>query len=146
MTTRAEFVAYVRSMKGTPVHHQGRVPGVGLDCPGPVICGMWHFHIKPRSFDVVGYPAIPDGVSIKGYLDEHLEPVSQSDMRPADVVLVAWQKGPPQHMGVVVDYPGGGLAMVHADSVRARKVSETRIEFGRAMRFVAAYAVPGLVD
>jgi hypothetical protein len=58
-------------------------------------------------------------------------------------LLVAWQNGPPQHLGLLFDHPIRGLAMVHASTMHKR-VLATRIEFGRAMRFVAAYAIPGL--
>ncbi len=144
MVTRAEFIAKARSYVGTPFHHQGRVPGVGLDCPGPLICACWDLGLKPRSFDVTGYTALPDGRSLKAYCDEHMTPIDSDQMQAGDVILVRWQKGPPQHLGILFDHPLGGLAMVHADSVRSRRVSETRVEFGRAMSLVQAYAVPGL--
>lgn len=140
MTTPAEFIAYVRGLVGTRFHHQGRLPGVGLDCPGPLICACWHFGIKPRTFDVTGYPERPDGFTLKAICDEHMgEPIDQHELRAADVLLVRWQKGPPQHLGIVFDHPLGGLAMVHAD--RTRGVIETRVSFGRAMGFVAGYRV-----
>lgn len=141
MTTRAEFVVYVRSMVGTPFHHQGRLPGVGLDCPGPLIVAVRHFGIKPPDFDISGYVGTPDGRELKAHCDEHMTPISQDEMQAGDVLLVAWRAGPPQHLGILFDYPYGGLAMVHA--VRSG-VQEIRVEFSRAMRFVAAYQVPGL--
>lgn len=144
MTTRAEFVATARSYIGTPYHHQGRLPGVGLDCAGLVIAACWAHGLLPLSFDVTGYARTPDGQSLKAYCDEHLQEVSQDWMQPGDVLLVRWQKGPPQHMGILFTYPHGGLAMVHADSMSQRAVSELRVKFGRAMQFVAAYSVPGI--
>lgn len=148
MTNRAEFVAYVRSLVGTPFHHQGRTPGVGLDCPGPLIVACWHFGLKPRTFDVTGYSATPDGFELKAHCDEHMQPLMQDMLLPGDVILVRWGKGPPQHLGILFDYPAqfGKFAMVHADSLRAKCVTETRVEFGRAMALVGAYAVPGLMD
>jgi hypothetical protein len=146
VTTRAEFVSAVRGYVGSPFHHQGRLPGVGMDCPAIIICALWRFGIWPRSKDVTGYPRIPDGHSIKAYCDEHLTPIAEDAMRAADVVLVRWSGGPPQHLGVLFNYPHGGLAMVHADSVTRKAVCEQRVKFGRAMGLVAAYSVPGLVD
>jgi hypothetical protein len=146
VTTRAEFVTTVRSYVGTPFHHQGRLPGVGMDCPATIICALWEHLIWPRSKDVTGYPRNPDGHSLKAYCDEHLTPIEQAAMRAADVVLVRWANGPPQHLGVLFDYLHGGLAMVHADSLNRKSVCEQRVVFGRAMGFVAAYSVPGLVD
>jgi cell wall-associated NlpC family hydrolase len=141
--TRAAFVALVRSYVGTPFHHQGRLPGVGMDCPAPIVCACWHFGLKPREFDVVGYPRVPDGVTLQRYCDEHMTRIAPALLQPGDAVLVAWAGGPPQHLGVVVDYPGA-LAMVHADSIRRRAVVETRLVFGRAMRLVSGYAIPGV--
>jgi hypothetical protein len=144
VTTRAAFVSTVRSYVGTPTHHQGRLPGVGMDCPAPAICAMWEHGIKPRTWDITGYKGFGDGREIRAYCDEHLIPIEQADLQPADVLLVGWAKGPPTHLGVVFEHPLGGLAMVHADNFRAKAVSETRVKFGRAMRFVAAYSVPGV--
>jgi cell wall-associated NlpC family hydrolase len=144
MTTRAEFVALVRSYVGTPFVHQGRLPGVGLDCPGPLICACRHFGLVPAAFDITGYPRIPDGTSLQRHCEQHLQPIQQADMQPGDAILVAWQGGPPQHLGVLGDYPGGRLSMIHALQTGRGLVTETRVVFGRVMRFVAAYAVPGL--
>ena len=60
------------------------------------------------------------------------------------MVLVAWRDGPPQHLGLVVDHPGGGWGMVHAENRAHRRVIETRLAFGRAMRLVAGYSLPGV--
>lgn len=144
MTTRAEFVSYARARVGVPTLHQGRHELFGLDCAGLLIVAAWHFELKPRTFDVTGYPARPDGVTLRRLCDEHLTPIAQDDMQTGDVLLVRWQKGPPQHLGILFDHPFDGLAMVHADNLRAKAVAETRVKFGRAMGFVAAYSVPGL--
>lgn len=144
MVTRSTFVERVRSYIGTPFAHQGRLPGVGLDCPGPLICACRELGLKPPAFDVTGYPRVPDGLSLKAVCEEHMQPVPLADLQPADVVLVAWQHGAPQHLGIVADYPGGHLSMVHAEQRHHGKVIETRLVFGRLMRFVAGFAVPGV--
>lgn len=87
---------------------------------------------------------MPDGKTLKALCDAHMIEIEPEDLQTADVVLVRWQKGPPQHLGITVDYPGGRLAMVHAASVGRAGVVETRLEFGRAMGLVACYAVPGV--
>lgn len=144
MVTRAEFVAVVRSYVGTPYHHQGRLPGVGLDCAGVLICAAWACGVKPAGWDVNGYARQPDGETLRRICDEHLTAIDPAAMRAADVLLVRFRRGPPQHLGIVFDHPRGGLSMVHADGLRSKSVSETRVEFGRAMSLVAAYSVPGL--
>lgn len=144
MTLRESIVETVLGFVGTAFHHQGRVPGVGMDCAGVPVVAMWMLGLKPRTWDVTGYPRIPDGLALKGYCDAELEPISRDEMRYGDVILVAWQGGPPQHLGVLVPYRHGGLSMVHAESLRHNQVIETRLEFSRAMRFVAAYRMPGV--
>ncbi len=37
---REDFVRVARSYIGTPFHHQGRLPGVGLDCAGVIVCAL----------------------------------------------------------------------------------------------------------
>lgn len=43
MTTRSEVVAVARGWLDTPFKHQGRLPGVVLDCVGVSICLARHF-------------------------------------------------------------------------------------------------------
>lgn len=85
---------------------------------------------------------MPDGLSLKAHCDANLVP--QPAPVVGGVVLVAWSIGTPHHLGIVVPYVHGGLAMVHADSAVHRKVIETRLLFGRAMSLVAAYSFPGV--
>lgn len=133
------MIAAARSLIGTPFHHQGRVPGVGLDCAGVLIVTAWLTGKKPRTFDVTGYPATPDGVTLQKLCDEHLDRVD--DLQPGDVALIRWQRpdAPPQHLGIVGDHAHGGLSLIHADSRHHKKVIESRLEFGRYMRLVQAY-------
>lgn len=144
MVSRTEFVGHVLTYLDTPFHHQGRLPGVGMDCPAPLICAARHFGIKPQTFDVTSYPRLPDGRSLRVLCEEFMTEIPQTDMQPGDAVLVAWGDGEPQHLGVVVPYKHGGLSMIHAESFKHKKVVETRLVFGRHMRFVAAYKVPGV--
>lgn len=146
MTIREEFVEYVRSLKGVPFQHQGRHETYALDCAGLIVVALWHFDLKPRTFDVTGYKPEADGSSLKAYCDEHMTPIPQEEMQAGDALLVRFRNGPPQHLGILFNYPlqPGKFAMVHADSMRAKAVTETRVEFGRAMQFVAAYQVPGV--
>lgn len=145
MTTRAEFVATVRSYCGTPYVRQGRVPGVGMDCPAPLICAAWALGIKPQTFDVTGYTAEPDGHTLQRLCDEHLERIDWADALPADVLLCAFRGGHPRHLGVLTE-TGERTYWVHAnDNARHSKVHEARLVFGpHRMLLTQAYRVPGL--
>lgn len=149
MPTRREVVDIARSYKGTDFHHQGRLPGVGLDCAGVLICIGRSIGVVPADFDVEPYPLPPDGRTMMALCRKYLIPVSRAAMRPGDavVVIVDSDSGHPQHLGIVGDYWHGGLSMIHAAMRRGGggSVIETRLMFSRAMIFKAAFAFPGAV-
>lgn len=146
MVARAEFVETVLSYVGTPYHHQGRMPGVGLDCPGPVICAARHHGIMPPEFNVTAYGRIPDGQALKAHCAAYMEPITWDQATIADVVLAGFRNGPPQHMGIIVDKSPDKTYWVQAEGYRHKKVIKSRLVFGdRFMQFHAAYRVPGLI-
>lgn len=136
------IVSTAREWIGTPFHHQARVKGVGVDCVGLVIAVARELgHVAP-DFDVLGYSRHPDGVELMHHLNNNMNVVSQADMRPGDVVCVAFDSHP-QHVGIVADYVHGGLSIIHAAS-KVGKVIETRLMFSSAMRFVDAFRFEGV--
>lgn len=132
-----EIVHAAREYLGTPYHHQGRRKGVGIDCVGLIVCVARDTKRLPLSADVQGYSRIPDGESLMHHLHNHLEPVDKSEMRPGDVVCVAYDKWP-QHVGILGNYLHGGLSIIHACNHRGA-VIETRLMFSQFMRYVAAF-------
>lgn len=137
----AEVCDAAERLLGTPFHHQGRWPGLGLDCAGvPIAVARWLGLVAP-DFDITGYGPMPDGRTLKRWCDRCMLQIGGPEV--GSVVLVAWRDGPPQHLGIVV--PGRhGADMIHADSIRHREVVRTRLHFGRAMRLVQAYRLPGV--
>lgn len=147
MISRAEFVAVARSFEGTPYHHQGRVPGVGMDCPAPIIVDCWECGIKPRTFDIQGYERGADGVTLKRYCDEHMEPISLEEAGAADVILCGFDKdgGRPRHLGILVDPTPNRRYWIHAEGWAHKKVMLSRLVIGNGfMRLVQAYHIPGV--
>ena len=136
------IVEAARGCIDTPYHHQGRKVGVGLDCVGLVVRVGRAVHALGGGFDVRGYSRVPDGFSLMHHLDEQLDTIERADMRPGDVICVAFD-GYPQHIGVLGDYAHGGLSIIHASS-SAGRVIETRLLFSAAMRFVAAFRFRGV--
>lgn len=55
--TNLQVVETGRAMIGTPYHHLGRVPGVGLDCVGLYVCVAQKLGL--RYADKPYYPAMP---------------------------------------------------------------------------------------
>ena len=145
MTTRAEFLATVRSYIGTPYHHQGRLPGVGMDCPAPLICAAWEHGIKPRTFDVTAYPREPDGSTLRRLCDQNLEAIHFDDAIAGDVLLCKFNGGRPRHLGILSGDDPNRRYWIEAESHKFKRVMEARLIFGGAyMQLVQAYRVPGL--
>jgi hypothetical protein len=131
---------------GTPYHAKARKPGVGVDCVGMPILTCWIAGVHPWGMDFTDYPMQPDG-SLLPRCDanpEYLQPVTQAEMAPGDIVVLRWGKEP-HHFGVVADDKHGRLTIVHAENWRHKKVVEHRMCFtDNAMKFVAAYRLPGV--
>lgn len=144
MIDRNDVVACARTWVDTRYQHQARIKGVGVDCAGLVIGVARELGIVRPDFDVVGYARQPDGVSLIKWCAESMVEIMREEMQPGDVVVVAFDKAP-GHMGIVGDYLHGGHSIIHALNVTSKRVVETRLEFTRSMRFMRAYAMPGVL-
>jgi cell wall-associated NlpC family hydrolase len=137
----SRIVEVARSYLGTPFQHQGRLPGVGLDCAGVVIAIARELGVVASDFDITGYGRTPDGKSLLRWCREHMNEIPKSEMRPGDVLCVAWENIP-HHLAVLANYRHGGLSIVHSidrpGKVRG-KVVEHRLVFSDRMKFVAAF-------
>ncbi|MDD5585633.1 MAG: hypothetical protein PHY92_01580, partial [Alphaproteobacteria bacterium] len=63
------MIAAARACLGTPFHHQGRKPGVGLDCIGLIVVALQAAGYDVR--DRFDYSPRPDGRSLVQALEEH---------------------------------------------------------------------------
>lgn len=143
MITRAAWVATVLRCEGTPYLHQGRAPGIGLDCAGPLIWAARETGLRGAEFDVNGYPRQPDG-SLQPYLEAELERVPREALGLGDVVLNAYRLGPPRHLAIIVGEAWGQWVLLHASSDTGR-VQRERLQYERRFyRYVAGYHVPGV--
>lgn len=145
--SRADWLRTCLAYVGTPYVHQGRLPGIGMDCPAWMICGAWERSLKPRSFDVQGYPRTPDGHTLERICGEHLIRLpSLADALPGDAILTAFREsGRAQHLGMLVDATPGRMYWMQADGYREKATRVTRLALsGRFLQFVAAYRVPGV--
>jgi len=142
MKTRAQIVNAARQWLGTPFHHQARLKGVGCDCIGLVIGVARELGLIAPDFDISGYPRVPDGTTLMSTARQHMTEIDRAAMQPGDVVVVSFDKDP-QHFGILGDYRHGGLSIIHGASNPGR-VIETRLMFSEHMKFVAAFALPGV--
>ena len=144
MNARAEVIRIARSYINTKFHHMGRKPGVGLDCAGVPICVARELGTVTQDFDVPPYTPTPDGHTMLEWCNQNLTRVQQEEMLPGDMIITVVDKDP-QHIGILADYQHGGLSIIHASNTSSPpRVIETRLMFSRVLRFVAAYALPGI--
>lgn len=114
---RDAFIAAARSYLGTPFHHQGRLPGVGMDCAGVVVCAL-----QSCGYAVVdhqGYGRIPSMGIFQQAVLEHCETIPQSEVLPGDLMLFAF-RDEPQHIAIVSNLDP--VMIIHAYSDVGRVV------------------------
>lgn len=132
----------LRQCIGTPWKHQGRKPGVGLDCAG--LGAYWLALNGIRVRDRKDYGRDPDG-SLWDEMCRCLgEPIAQgrncaAKALPGDVALMEYTFGAHRHVGVIGD--AYGLSLIHADS-NAKKVIEHPLDARWARRIVGVWRLP----
>lgn len=142
MTTQSEIIEAARAKIGTPWLHQGRLPGVALDCIGLPICVTRELGLMPADFDVNGYSRWPDG-TLLGYCKSNLIQLPGPELG-ALVVLVT--QAEPQHVGFIAPYRHGGWSIIHATNAGQRQaVVETRFMPSPTMRPVGYFRFPGVI-
>lgn len=95
MVNRADIVAAARAMKDTPFHHQGRRPGVALDCWGLVVCTAWECGLPFEDYD--SYGQRPEASEVLRVIDERMDRISE--IVPGCMILTTVGRNP-QHMGI----------------------------------------------
>lgn len=144
MTTRAQVVAEARAWLGTPYVHQHRARTVGVDCAGLIIGVGRGLGLLALDFDVNHYARQPTGDSLLQMCREHMDELPLEQLQPGDVLAVH-MGGDPCHLGVVGDYPGGRLSLIHAKQEnRGGRVCEHRLVTGLGMVPVAAFCLRGV--
>lgn len=147
MSRRAAFIAAVQSYVGTPWHHQGRLPGVGMDCPAPLICAARAVGLAPPDADINGYGRVPDGHALEALCRQYMDPIAYAEREPGDAVLVRFQHGHPQHLGVLVEVAHDRQYWIEAEGVRYKQVRRSRLVLtNRDTQLVGCYRVRGIDD
>ena len=137
--TAQQVVAAARAELGTAWMHQGRLPGVALDCAGLVIVTARRLGLVPPGWDINGYARVPDG-SMAGVCAEYMQPIGEIEL--GAVLLLAVHQDP-QHLAIVGDYRHGGWSLIHAAS-RAGRVIETRLMFAAGCQLRGVFRLPGV--
>lgn len=125
-------------MLGTRFHHQGRLPGIGLDCGGLIVCAAREagFIINDRH----GYSTLPHGGMFEQALLEHCDIIDIKDATIGDILLFRFD-GDPQHIGIISEVDP--MMMIHADA-SVRRVVEHIIDIAWAKKIVNCYRLNGL--
>ena len=135
---RKQIVTTARACLGVRWRHQGRDPATGIDCAGLLI------HVAHRlqlsQFDTHDYGHYPDGMTMQALLDAHMARIAIDEIQQGDVILSAdSERGKwTCHIGIIVPYQSGGLAVIHA-TAQKRKVVENRLDASELAKVRAAY-------
>lgn len=144
---REAIVAEARAWMGTPFAHQAHLRGIGCDCAGlvggvAVALGLLPADWWERHFAFAGYARQPDGRTFLQACREYMTEIDPADAQAGDAVAMRFRRDP-QHIGLLVPYAHGGMAIVHALSSVGR-VTEHRLD-ERWLRLVThAFRLPGI--
>lgn len=133
MLSREEYVKAARLELGTKFHHQGRLPGVGLDCVGLVVVTCKQCGIPLRDFGA--YRRIPDGVTLMREIAAQLDRVD--DMQPADVICFR-MGAHPRHVAIATDY-----GIIHTNGIIGKVVEHGFDEYWKS-RAMAVFRFRGV--
>ncbi|WP_418145459.1 NlpC/P60 family protein [Variovorax paradoxus] len=122
MTTRAEIVAAARRYQGARWTHQGRRDDA-MDCAGLVLKVARELGFS--TLDVTGYAVRATDESMLALCRVHLVEIGRADLAPGDVVVMRFAGN--RHIGIVGDYPYGGLSVIHAQTMHPRCVTENAL-------------------
>lgn len=114
------IVAAARSYIGTPYAHQGRVPGLALDCLGVLLALTKELGLA--NVTVQGYSLPPDPVRLREETRRHMEEIQFGALAPADVITFDIA-GRETHYGLITQMAPG--AFVHAYGPVGRVVEQT---------------------
>lgn len=122
MFKEEDFIKIIKSYIGTPFVHQGRVPKIGIDCAGVVICALKELGLD--FYDLNNYNMRPSQDDVLSKIIENgFSDVSINDMKKGDLLLMSYD-GNIQHIAVVSET--NPVYIIHA--VTNKKVIEHRLD------------------
>ncbi len=136
---RAAFVAEARTYLRVPFRHAGRSRR-GVDCSGVVVVALGAVGREVADRRDYGRDPVRDG--LRDVLVAHFGDPITGEPEPGYVALMRWHEagGVPlfNHVGILTDYPLGGLALLHALHSN-REVVEHRLAGPWPRRVVEVY-------
>ncbi len=100
---RKLFIAELRSLVGTPYRHQGRVPGVGLDCVGLGVVAARAVGLEIK--DQAVYQRLAEGNTLLDRLAENGDEIPVAEALPGDCLAIWFDRGSrvAQHVAFLVE-------------------------------------------
>jgi len=136
--TADDIVAAARGMLGTPFRHQGRQPGLGLDCDGLLFCAGWACGVDLPDF--VDYGPEPDAAIALAAIRARAIEVANDLAGPGCIVAMPiLARSRPQHFGLLTD----GDRWIHCASDIGRVV-ETDFPTKLRRRVLHVFRYPGV--
>ena len=132
-----DIIVAARSLVGTPFRHQGRIPGVALDCAGTVIETLKLIGINPIDRTDYGYDPCNGQLEAQIALQDYVVPVRS--LQPGDFLVMVFI-GEPQHLAV---YTGENI--IHAYSRQGMVVEHVFNDHWK-QKVIAAYRLKELCD
>lgn len=132
-----ETVAAARACMKTPFKHQGRVPGLGLDCAG-LLVQIFRALDLPH-IDEFGYPRNPYDGQLEKILDSQpsMRRIPPADAAPGDALAMRIRTAP-QHIAIVTADVAGHRYIIHASEEHGGVV-EHRLDSLWSARVMRAY-------
>lgn len=126
MKKTQRMIEAVKACLGTPFHHQGRIPLIGLDCIGLVIVGLKAIGWPVQ--DQKDYAMRPDGKSLIRALEQH--GAKKVEKTKAGDVFVFRYDNQPQHVAIALSEdelihafaPAGGVVRSKIGSYWKRRM------------------------
>ncbi len=135
---RDDFVRSARSYIDTPFRHQGRLPGVGLDCAGVAVCAARECGEEVEDF--LAYSRLPNASQFLETIGKSCDRVLKKDLLPGDLIVFEFDANP-QHLAIVSG--SRPLMIVHAYTP-ARKVVEHRADAQWMSKARAFFRIRGI--
>ena len=136
--TRDELINSARSYLGTPFHHQGRLPHVGLDCAGLVVCAASENGYAVD--DVRGYANIPSQGLFTQSVMGHCDKINIDELQAGDLCMFAFTSEP-QHIAIVSSVEP--LKIIHA-YLQVNKVVENNLDGFWLKKLRGCYRLKGV--
>lgn len=140
MTHPAIEVA-LRCLK-TPFAHQGRVPGLGMDCAGLFIQVCRELGLEHQ--DAAGYPRNPYDGKLEAELDGQpcLRRIDPGEAKEGDLLCMRIRRAP-QHIGFHAGFVDGQPYIIHASEEHGGVVHH-RIDALWGARVMRVYRLEGI--